>query len=529
LHKSGVPKGLIPQQGTIFKILQVADAHFGEDPDGTWGPEQDKKSTKVIEAVLDYERPDLVVLSGDEITGEGLKGQKEIQKYWQRVVKPLQDRGIQWTMVLGNHDVCQTSDCKHEVQRLEKETAGTIGHSALPQIAAWNNRLNATVHSGAAPSPSQQSIAEELAEKRKKEEERREAVIEGEKKEREAEERLGKIMGKGVREIYPDDYKAEEKAGAPTEEEPSYEYAPSDTAQPGEPSAEAQPGVVPSEEKKAIPKKLQPLGAKPEGKPPKLKPPVGVPVNPVPPEAKGREDLMRYDMAYKSSWTGGEGGVFISKGGGVSNYYLRLFKDQQDVNNDKPSAILWFLDTGGGDTAETINEDQVHWLQVTSSRLKEKHGPLPGMLYMHIPSKDYLHVTASDNSCFGFEDDYITPVMEDQGLLSLLAAAEIDWLMVGHDHGNDFCCPVRVTSKAGASPVRHNAWNVHLCFGRHTGWGGYSTPGMQTRGARVLEIDLAMAKKFLTRTASAPGINSWVRLENGMVTGSSPPIPQPFE
>merc|ERR1719388_241688 len=98
--------------------------------------------------------------------------------------------------------------------------------------------------------------------------------------------------------------------------------------------------------------------------------------------------------------------------------------------------------------------------------------------------------------------------------------------MVGHDHGNDFCCPVRVTAEESRS-VRNNFWNVHLCFGRHTGWGGYSTPGMHTRGARVLEIDLSMAKKFLSRAAGSPGINSWVRLEDGMTTGESPPIPQP--
>ena len=43
-------------------------------------------------------------------------------------------------------------------------------------------------------------------------------------------------------------------------------------------------------------------------------------------------------------------------------------------------------------------------------------------------------------------------------LLSTLAAAHVRGVFVGHDHGNDWCCP-------------HGTMIV--CFGRHTGYGGY--------------------------------------------------------
>ncbi len=46
---------LVPKPGQKFKIWQLADAHLGEDPGGSWGPEQDAKTIKVIEAVLDQE------------------------------------------------------------------------------------------------------------------------------------------------------------------------------------------------------------------------------------------------------------------------------------------------------------------------------------------------------------------------------------------------------------------------------------------------------------------------------------------
>ena len=45
-------------------------------------------------------------------------------------------------------------------------------------------------------------------------------------------------------------------------------------------------------------------------------------------------------------------------------------------------------------------------------------------------------------------------------LLSVLKReGDVQWVLVGHDHGNDWCCP----SQAGLT----------ICYGRHTGYGGY--------------------------------------------------------
>jgi len=44
--------------------------HYGEAPDTDWGPASDIKSTKVMLDILDWERPNLVVFTGDQITGE---------------------------------------------------------------------------------------------------------------------------------------------------------------------------------------------------------------------------------------------------------------------------------------------------------------------------------------------------------------------------------------------------------------------------------------------------------------------------
>ena len=45
-----------------FNIVIFSDLHYGED-EATFGPEQDRKSTKVIGKILDFEEPDFVVIS----------------------------------------------------------------------------------------------------------------------------------------------------------------------------------------------------------------------------------------------------------------------------------------------------------------------------------------------------------------------------------------------------------------------------------------------------------------------------------
>ena len=63
----------------------------------------------------------------------------------------------------------------------------------------------------------------------------------------------------------------------------------------------------------------------------------------------------------------------------------------------------------------------------------------------------------------------------------------------GHDHCNDFCC----------------AYNgQHLCFGRHSSYGGYSCSGLaHEHGVRVIE--------FARSDEGEAGLSTWVRMELG--------------
>jgi predicted MPP superfamily phosphohydrolase len=63
------PRITFPSDGT-FKLAVFSDLHFGENPWEDWGPEQDRKSLKVMTSMLALEKPDYVVINGDLITGD---------------------------------------------------------------------------------------------------------------------------------------------------------------------------------------------------------------------------------------------------------------------------------------------------------------------------------------------------------------------------------------------------------------------------------------------------------------------------
>jgi hypothetical protein len=110
------------KRGT-FQISVFEDLHYGEGRSNSqrdtgvvsgitettlaeeldWGPEQDVKTEKVINAILDVESPQLVVLNGDLITGENTFSSNS-SLYLDEIVRPLVQRGLPWASTYGNHD-----------------------------------------------------------------------------------------------------------------------------------------------------------------------------------------------------------------------------------------------------------------------------------------------------------------------------------------------------------------------------------------------------------------------------------------
>lgn len=199
--------------------------------------------------------------------------------------------------------------------------------------------------------------------------------------------------------------------------------------------------------------------------------------------AVDRRTLLGYDLEFANSLTQ-QGPASISL---VSNYFLPVLP-AGGVPGMVPAMLLYFLDTGGGRSPEIVYPDQVAWLQQTrQSHLAKWGGNVTALLFMHIPCAQYSEALGSKDGFFGMAQDGITPTVNDTGLFDVLRDSGITATFVGHDHGNDFCGKVQ---------------GVWLCYGRHSGYGGY---GSWRRGARVLQYCADVSKRSL---------ETWVRLED---------------
>jgi len=82
-----------------FKIVQFTDLHLKE------GNEEDGQTLELVEQVLDAEKPQLVVLTGD-VLGASEKPKETMT----RCAQPMVERRIPWAVALGNHDDEGTHD-----------------------------------------------------------------------------------------------------------------------------------------------------------------------------------------------------------------------------------------------------------------------------------------------------------------------------------------------------------------------------------------------------------------------------------
>ncbi|MDR0560993.1 MAG: metallophosphoesterase family protein [Prevotellaceae bacterium] len=77
-----------------FKIVQFTDIHYNPVSDKP----REVDIEEIISRVLDAEKPDMVVYTGDIVTG------KQDKQGWDKVLKPVIDRKIPYAVTLGNHD-----------------------------------------------------------------------------------------------------------------------------------------------------------------------------------------------------------------------------------------------------------------------------------------------------------------------------------------------------------------------------------------------------------------------------------------
>ncbi|KAF8892061.1 Metallo-dependent phosphatase-like protein [Infundibulicybe gibba] len=91
-----------------FKILQVADLHFSvsqgicRDTDLEPCVHSDNLTTNLISRVIDAEKPDFVVFTGDQLNGQGTSW--DPKSVLAKFARAVTDKGIPWSAVFGNHD-----------------------------------------------------------------------------------------------------------------------------------------------------------------------------------------------------------------------------------------------------------------------------------------------------------------------------------------------------------------------------------------------------------------------------------------
>ncbi|MCB4234207.1 metallophosphoesterase [Kaistella anthropi] len=80
-----------------LKILQFTDIHWSNEPKYT------NKTTETLRRIIAAEKPDFIVLDGDNVNCIPMRDG------WRNLGKIIEEAGVPWTLVFGNHDAEQDS------------------------------------------------------------------------------------------------------------------------------------------------------------------------------------------------------------------------------------------------------------------------------------------------------------------------------------------------------------------------------------------------------------------------------------
>ena len=109
-----------------FKIMMLSDLHITDAGLTAAG-------LKNIRRLVEYENPDLIILTGDNIADSSISDEAELRRVLKRLTDYLEEAGIYWIHVYGNHDVeMQLSlDRQHRVYESYEHCLSKAGESGL--------------------------------------------------------------------------------------------------------------------------------------------------------------------------------------------------------------------------------------------------------------------------------------------------------------------------------------------------------------------------------------------------------------
>lgn len=228
------------------------------------------------------------------------------------------------------------------------------------------------------------------------------------------------------------------------------------------------------------------------------------------------DEESKYDLSYTQHSPAGVPGI--------TNYYLPIYPQQSSARQeDNPVAILWFFDSQGGAPFQAPADSEsipnwvepsiVTWFLAQQQVISQQWGDLPSLAFVHIPPTAFLDVqnalfpvAGEESANFPGLNDDVPLAAEGDGwqdvpfMQALVDTPNLHSVYSGHDHGDAWC-----GNWPSSANVTKGVSSPHVCFCKHTGYGGY---GNWNRGSRVLKLSFEGGEM---------GVDSWLRMENGEV------------
>jgi hypothetical protein len=119
-----------------FKIVQFTDIQDG--------PDTDQRTIDLMNKILDCEKPDLVLLTGDNIDGR-CKSSYAVKRAIYNIAQPMEKKKIPWAVVFGNHDDEHGQMTKKGMMKLYMSypyNISSIGPKTVEGIGNYNILIN---------------------------------------------------------------------------------------------------------------------------------------------------------------------------------------------------------------------------------------------------------------------------------------------------------------------------------------------------------------------------------------------------
>src|ERR1035437_3125538 len=128
------------RQDGSFLIAQFTDLHLSD------GGEADRKTQALIASILRTEKPDLSFLTGDLIAGTA-EGCPDAAGAWRLAVQPMEELGIPWAAVFGNHDD-EGSHTRAQLMELQKSFPHCLSEPGPEDLPGLGNYVLDVISAG---------------------------------------------------------------------------------------------------------------------------------------------------------------------------------------------------------------------------------------------------------------------------------------------------------------------------------------------------------------------------------------------